>query len=460
MIPPRLDRLLRPGAPAATLGELFDGAGYRLYLVGGSVRDLLLGEEHSDLDFATDARPDQIRAVVAGWADDVVVTGQEFGTVGVVKQGDVHEITTFRREVYRNETRKPTVEFSEDIETDLSRRDFTVNAIALRLPEPEMVDPHGGLNDLATGVLRTPLAPEVSFGDDPLRMLRLYRFVATLGFSADGAATEAVKRMAERLEIVSAERIREELSRLIVGDNVAAALWGLVESGLAERFLPELPALGVAHDPYQRHKDVLSHSIAVVEKCPPRLEIRLAALLHDIGKPQTREFAEGRVTFHHHEVVGARLAKARLRELRYPKRVVDDVSRLVYLHMRPHTFVLGWTDRAVRRYVRDAGHLLESLNTLVRCDVTTANEKRARQISRRIDELEEWIEALSKKEELDRLRPPIDGHQVMNRLGLQPGPLVGEAMDLLLEHRIDHGPYSEEEAFALLDDWARGKGIL
>ncbi len=460
MIPPRLDRLLRPGAPAATLGELFDGAGYRLYLVGGSVRDLLLGEEHSDLDFATDARPDQIRAVVAGWADDVVVTGQEFGTVGVVKQGDVHEITTFRREVYRNETRKPTVEFSEDIETDLSRRDFTVNAIALRLPEPEMVDPHGGLNDLATGVLRTPLAPEVSFGDDPLRMLRLYRFVATLGFSADGAATEAVKRMAERLEIVSAERIREELSRLIVGDNVAAALWGLVESGLAERFLPELPALGVAHDPYQRHKDVLSHSIAVVEKCPPRLEIRLAALLHDIGKPQTREFAEGRVTFHHHEVVGARLAKARLRELRYPKRVVDDVSRLVYLHLRPHTFVLGWTDRAVRRYVRDAGHLLESLNTLVRCDVTTANEKRARQISRRIDELEEWIEALSKKEELDRLRPPIDGHQVMNRLGLQPGPLVGEAMDLLLEHRIDHGPYSEEEAFALLDDWARGKGIL
>ncbi len=323
-----------------------------------------------------------------------------------------------------------------------------------------MVDPHGGLNDLATGVLRTPLAPEVSFGDDPLRMLRLYRFVATLGFSADGAATEAVKRMAERLEIVSAERIREELSRLIVGDNVAAALWGLVESGLAERFLPELPALGVAHDPYQRHKDVLSHSIAVVEKCPPRLEIRLAALLHDIGKPQTREFAEGRVTFHHHEVVGARLAKARLRELRYPKRVVDDVSRLVYLHLRPHTFMMGWTDRAVRRYVRDAGHLLESLNTLVRCDVTTANEKRARQISRRIDELEEWIEALSKKEELDRLRPPIDGHQVMNRLGLQPGPLVGEAMDLLLEHRIDHGPYSEEEAFALLDDWARGKGIL
>jgi len=464
MLPDRVQRLFERGSHAMSLARLFDEAGHELFLVGGSVRDAILDRPHDDLDFATDARPEAIKEVVGHWAHNLFTAGELFGTIGAVKEGHVFEITTYRSEVYHEESRQPVVEFSDNIEADLSRRDFAVNAMALRLlpgdPEPELVDPWGGLGDLAAMVLRTPQSPEVSFGDDPLRMIRLYRFAATLGFSIHPSAAEAARQMAARLDIVSAERIRDEFGKLMLAPEPSSAVMGLVEAGLAAHFIPEIPALALSQDPHHRHKDVLAHTLAVVDKTPPRLEIRLAALLHDVGKPETREFVEGgQVSFHHHEVVGARLARRRLRALQFPKQVIHDVSKLVFLHMRPHTFKDGWTDRAVRRYVRDAGEQLEDLNLLVRCDVTTRNEKLQRTIQRRIDELEKRIGELRQQEELDRLRAPIDGHDVMEYLGIAPGPKVGEAMNLLLEYRIDEGPYSREEAFELLDGWV-ADGII
>ena len=456
MIPPRLEPLLRADAPAGKLAALFSDAGHELALVGGSVRDALLGREIDDLDFTTDARPERIKEIVGQWAHDLYLAGQRFGTIGAIHDGHLYEITTYRSEVYAEESRKPDVSYSDDIAEDLSRRDFTVNAMALRLDgngSPELIDPYGGLADMAAKTLRTPLDPEVSFGDDPLRMLRLFRFLSTIGFAPDEPALRATAALADRLDIISRERIQVELSKLLVGDHVADALWGMVQTGLADHFLPELAALELQQDPQHRHKDVLAHSIAVCAKTQPILELRLAALLHDIGKPATRAFGPGGVTFHHHEVVGARMTRARLKELRYPRQQIKDVSDLVFLHMRPHTYKMGWTDSAVRRYVRDAGPLLDWLNELVRCDVTTRNEKRARAIQRRIDELEERIAVLREREEIDKLRPPIDGTAVIEYLELEPGPIVGEVMDILYEHRIEHGPYSEEEAFRLLDEW-------
>lgn len=462
MIPARLERLFADGSPIQELGDRFSAAGRQLYLVGGSVRDAFLEASTKDLDFATDALPDDTAKLLDGWADSVFRVGEAFGTIGATRRGEVYEITTFRSDVYREESRKPRVKFSDNIETDLSRRDFTVNAMAIRLTgatSPEMVDPFMGLADLAERVLRTPVEPEVSFGDDPLRMLRLFRFVSTLGFIPDDDATAAVGRMRDRLSIISAERIRDELDKLITGDHVADGLWGLVRSRLAEEFLPELTALELEQDPLHHHKDVLAHTIAVVAKTSPELTLRLAALFHDIGKPATREFGADGVTFHHHEVVGARMTRRRMRELRYPNDVIKDVSQLVYLHMRPHTYKMGWTDSAVRRYVRDAGPLLSRLNELVRCDVTTRNKQRANRIGRRIEEMEERIDELRKQEELDALRPPIDGNDVMHYLELEPGPEVGRVMNMLLEHRIEHGPYDPDEAYHLLDEWrAAGSG--
>ncbi len=456
-LPTRFSRVLDPDGPTSQLAELFQAEGFELFLVGGSVRDAFLGSgEDNDLDYTTIARPADIKRIMSPWADELFAVGEAFGTIGAIKDGYHIEVTTFRAEVYRADSRKPEVSFSQDLETDLSRRDFTANAMALKLgSEPGLIDPFGGLHDIADKVLRTPLAPEIAFEDDPLRMLRMYRFVSQLGFTPDESAVEATRSMADRLSIVSAERIRDELIKLLQGERVEEGLWGLIDSGLAAQFLPELPALALEVDPEHHHKDVLAHTIAVVGKAPPNenVRLRLAALLHDIGKPATREFEGGRVTFHHHEVVGARMARDRMRELRFPKDVTSDVQKLVYLHMRPHTFKMGWTDRAVRRYVRDAGHLLAELNTLVRCDVTTRNERREQQIQRQIDELEERIEELGQKEELASMRPPIDGYAVMAHLGIEPGRQVGEAMDMLLEHRIDHGPYDATEAFALLDAW-------
>lgn len=459
MIPPRLRHLIEPDLPPIQLAELFDRAGEEIYLVGGSVRDAFLGREVEDFDFATSARPDAISSIVKPWADVVYDVGAAFGTVAARKGDHTVELTTFRNEIYRDDSRKPHVTFSDTIEADLRRRDFTVNAIALSLPDLVAVDPHEGLADLAAGRLRTPLDPEIAFGDDPLRMLRLFRFQATLGFEPSDEALQAVERMASRLEIISSERIRDELSKLIVAPSPSAALEGLVASGLANHFLPELPRLAMEQDPHHHHKDVLAHTFAVVDKASPDLTLRLAALLHDVGKPDTREFGQGGVSFHHHEVVGARMARARLKALRYPKDIVDDVSELVYLHLRPHTLKMGWTDSAVRRYVRDAGHLLEKLNELVRCDVTTANERRERSIQNRIDDLETRIEELSAREELAKLRAPIDGNQVMDYLGIEPGPKVGEIMGLLLEKRIEEGPYDEAEAYATARSWALEQGL-
>lgn len=454
MIPDRLQFLVAPDLPPAQLAEVFHRAGKSLYLVGGSVRDAFLERDVDDFDFATDARPEEISSLLDRWADAVYKVGVAFGTVAGKKAGHTVEVTTFRDEIYRDDSRKPHVTFSDNIETDLSRRDFTVNAIALSLMEMKPIDPYGGLADLATGVLRTPIDPEISFSDDPLRMLRLFRFRAGLGFDIDESALEAVRNMGDRLGIVSAERIRDELSKMLLTPAPEEALGEMVRSGLADYFLPELPALAMEQDPHHHHKDVLAHTLAVVEKASPDLVLRLAALLHDVGKPDTREFGPGGVSFHHHEVVGARMARKRLRALRYPKEIVDDVSQLVFLHLRPHTLKMGWTDSAVRRYVRDAGPLLNRLNELVRCDVTTANARRERAIQNGIDELEERIEVLAAKEELASLRPPIDGNDVMEYLRISPGPQIGDIMSLLLEKRIEDGPFSRHEAFVLARAWA------
>jgi poly(A) polymerase len=461
-IPPRLRPLLDAESPVQQLAGRLAAAGHQCYLVGGSVRDAFLDlspEEKRDVDLATDARPDAVERIVRDWADQVWLQGQRFGTVGCEKDGMRIEITTFRAEVYRPESRKPEVAFADDIETDLSRRDFTVNAMALRLPVPELIDPFGGAADLAAKRLRTPLAPEVSFLDDPLRMLRAARFHAAFSLAPDPDLVAAVHELHGRLEIVSAERIRDELTKLLVLPDPSAGLWFLCRTGLSDEFLPELNAMELEQDPIHQHKDVLAHTIAVVRKTRPELRVRLAALLHDIGKPKTRSVGPGGVSFHHHEVVGARMAEERLRALRFPGDVVENVARLVYLHLRIHTYAMGWTDRAVRRYVRDAGPLLEPLNHLVRCDCTTRNRAKARALNRRIDELEERIARLREQEELDRIRPPLDGRQVMAFLGIEPGPLVGEALDFLLEIRLDEGPIAEDEAYERLAAWARERGI-
>jgi poly(A) polymerase len=460
-IPPRLRPLLDRGSPVQQLAERLRAAGHQCYLVGGTVRDALLDRAHedADVDVATDARPDAVEAVVRGWADDVWLQGQRFGTVGARVDGTRLEITTFRAEVYRPESRKPEVEFADDVETDLSRRDFTVNAMALELPEPRLLDPFDGAADLVSRRLRTPLEPEVSFLDDPLRMLRAARFVAAFELVPDAAVVTAIEELHPRLEIVSAERIRDELNKLLLVDDPSPGLWLLTRTGLSDEFLPELNAMRLEQDPIHRHKDVLAHTIAVVKNTRRDLKVRLAALLHDVGKPKTRSIGPGGVSFHHHEVVGARMAEERLRELRYPNDVIDDVTRLIYLHLRIHTYSMGWTDRAVRRYARDAGPLLDDLNHLVRCDCTTRNQARARALQRRMDELEARIAVLREQEELDRIRPPLDGRQVMAFLGIPPGPLVGEALDFLLEARLDAGPIEEADAYERLRGWATEHGI-
>jgi poly(A) polymerase len=441
------------------LGSRFQKAGHQLYLVGGSVRDAVRGQPHKDLDFATDARPEQVVRLLQGWADHRYLKGIRFGTVGAIKGEFELEITTFREEVYPDDSRHPEVTFAKDVETDLSRRDFTINAMAVRLPDKTFLDPFRGLYDLGHKVLRTPLKPEVSFGDDPLRMLRAARFVATLEVAPEAGVVEAIRALKDRLAIVSAERIADELFKLLVGTQAAAGLELVVETGLADVFLPELPALKLEQDPVHQHKDVFKHTLAVIERCPPDLTLRLAALLHDIGKPKTREITPEGVQFHHHEVVGARLAEERLRALRAPEKLIHDVRTLVELHLRFHTYHLGWSDGALRRYVRDAGPLLDRLNQLTRADCTTQNPRKARELAGLQDELEERIARLAEEENLAAIRPPLDGNQVMEHLGLPPGPEIGEALAHLLELRMDRGPIEDEEAYRLLDEWAASRGL-
>lgn len=446
MIPERLKPIIDDVRP---LADRFTAVGHHVYLVGGIVRDLVLGRvsDDADLDLTTDARPDQTIAVLSGWADSVWSQGQAFGTIGARKGDTIYEITTHRAEAYREDSRKPHVVYADDVADDLSRRDFTVNAMALRLPDVELIDPFGGIADLGAGVLRTPLAPEVSFSDDPLRMLRAARFIAGYGLTPDPALVAAVRAMRSRLDIVSAERIRDELSKLMVVDDPSPGLWFLVDTELSDEFMPELRAMRLEQDPIHRHKDVLAHTIAVVAKTSPRLIVRLAALLHDIGKPKTRSIGSRGVSFHHHEVVGARMARDRLRALRFSNEVVADVQRLVFLHLRFHGYRDDvWSDAAVRRYARDAGPLLDDLNELTRCDCTTRNEGRARVLAARMDALEARIAELREREELESMRPDIDGNRVMELLGIGPGPEVGEALSMLLDARLDEGPLGEAEA--------------
>jgi poly(A) polymerase len=458
VVPERLAPILEQVRP---LAARFDAAGHRIYLVGGIVRDLVLGRPlQGDIDLTTDARPEVTSELAKGWADAIWDQGARFGTVGL-KRGDVTvEVTTHRAEAYVPESRKPDVSFAEDIEADLSRRDFTVNAMALRVTgaaddDLELIDPFGGVTDLASGVLRTPLGPEVSFSDDPLRMLRAARFLAGYGLTPEPALVEAVRSMVHRLEIVSAERVRDELCKLLVVEDPSPGLWFLVDTGIADIVLPELPAMRVEQDPIHRHKDVLAHTIAVVAKTQPALIVRMAALLHDIGKPKTRSIGGTKgVSFHHHEVVGARMARDRLRALRFPNDQIEAISQLVYLHLRFHGYSDEvWTDAAVRRYVRDAGPLLRELNELTRCDCTTRNERKAKMLAARMDALEERIAELREREELESIRPDIDGQTVMAHLGIPPGRAVGEALAMLLEARLEEGPLGEEEALRRLDEW-------
>ncbi|GAC1589650.1 MAG: CCA tRNA nucleotidyltransferase [Acidimicrobiales bacterium] len=452
MVPDRLQPLL---AETSGLTERFTGAGYRLYLVGGVVRDLIVNRlsDEADLDFTTDARPDEIERLLSGWADAIWTQGKRFGTIGAKRGSRTVEITTFRAEAYQPDSRKPSVEFATDIEVDLSRRDFTVNAMALSLPDLQLVDPHGGTADLVGGRLRTPLDPLISFSDDPLRMLRGARFLAGYGLEPDAALVAAVEHLGDRLNIVSAERIRSELDKLMVVDAPGPGLWFVVNSGLAAHFLPELPGLALEQDPIHRHKDVLAHTIAVVEKTSANRLLRLAALFHDVGKPKTRSFAGGGVSFHHHEVVGARMTRDRMQALKYPTDDVETVTALVELHLRFHTYKMGWTDRAVRRYVRDAGPLLEELNELTRCDCTTRNAARARALGRRMDELEARISELRAQEEIDAMRPELDGRTVMELLGVGPGPVVGRALNYLLDVRLDEGVLGPDGARKRLMTW-------
>jgi poly(A) polymerase len=454
------------GKPLASdLAEKFAKAGFTLALVGGPVRDAILGRLGNDLDFTTNAKPDETKAIIKKGADSIWETGREFGTIAA-QYGDVTvEITTYRSEKYESDSRNPEVKFGETIEGDLLRRDFTVNAMALELTTtpPTFIDNFDGINDLARKVLRTPGTPENSFSDDPLRMMRAARFAAQLGFEVDPSIIAAIKEMAARIEIISAERIRDEFVKLIMSENPRAGLTLLVETGLAEYVLPEIPKLKLEIDEHHHHKDVYEHTLKVLEQAialedrlgGPNLVIRLAALLHDIGKPKTRELIEGGgVSFHHHEVVGARMAKERLKTLRFSNDVISDVSSLVFLHLRFHGYGTGeWTDSAVRRYIRDAEHQLTHLHVLTRADCTTRNQRKAESLADTYDSLETRIAKLMEEEELEKIRPDLDGLEIMAILGISPSPIVGRAYQYLLDLRMDRGPLGPDVAKAELLNW-------
>ncbi|WP_403021842.1 CCA tRNA nucleotidyltransferase [Salinibacterium sp. GXW1014] len=448
------------------LADAFAAAGHELALVGGPVRDAFLGRELNDLDFTTDARPDRILEIVTPISSAQWDIGRAFGTIGAVVEGHTVEITTYRTDAYDGETRKPEVEFGMSLDEDLVRRDFTVNAMALRLPQQKLVDPSGGMDDLLASRLATPAAPEVSFGDDPLRMLRAARFTSQLGFTVSEEVRAAMTALAGRLSIISAERVSDELTKLLLTASPRAGIELMVETGLADEVLPEIPALRLQVDEHAHHKDVYQHSLTVLDQAielegtrehepSPDLVLRLAALLHDIGKPATKRVEGGGVvTFHHHDVVGAKLATKRLKALRFDKETIQSVSKLIELHLRFFGYTEGaWTDSAVRRYVRDAGNHLERLHILTRADVTTRNRRKASRLARAYDDLEQRIKELAEQEEIAAVRPDLDGEQIMALLGIRPGREVGEAYRFLLELRLDEGPLGEEEAERRLRAW-------
>ncbi|MBK0418720.1 CCA tRNA nucleotidyltransferase [Leucobacter sp. CSA1] len=459
-----------------SLAEAFAAEGHEFALVGGPVRDALLGRAVTDLDFTTSARPDETREILDRLTKNVWDVGRDFGTIAARLHDETVEITTYRAEVYREHSRKPEVSYGDTIEGDLVRRDFTINALALMLPEMRLVDVGsasgngGGVDDLLAGRIRTPGSAESSFTDDPLRMLRAARFAAQLGFAVVPETQEAMVEFADRLGIVSAERIRDEFVKLLSADDPVPGIRLLVETGLAELFLPELTALVATQDDHGRHKDVYEHSLTVLQQAialersrrpgeAPDVVLRIAALLHDIGKPATRRFERGGVTFHHHDVVGAKLAKKRLRELRFDNDTVKRVARLIELHLRFFGYSdQQWTDSAVRRYVRDAGSELERLHILTRADVTTRNRRKAERLEHAYDDIERRIAELSEAEELAAVRPELDGQRIMELLGIGPGPEVGRAYRFLLELRLDEGPIGEEAAVERLREWWASEG--
>ena len=448
-----------------TLASAFKEAGFKLALVGGPVRDAILGRLGNDLDFTTNANPKYCEKILNKWADSVWDVGAAFGTIAGKKGEVTVEITTYRSESYKADSRKPVVEFGDNIEADLARRDFTINAMALELTteKPTFIDLFNGVSDLQNKLIKTPGKPEDSFSDDPLRMMRAARFMSQLDFTVDLAVIAAMKSMAKRLEIISSERIREEFIKTVMGQKPKLGITLLVETGLADIFLPEVPKLKLEIDEHHHHKDVYEHSLTVLEQAialeerlgGPNLTLRLAALLHDIGKPKTRQLiAGGGVSFHHHEVVGARMCKERLRTLRFDNHLINDVAKLVFLHLRFHGYGSGeWSDSAVRRYVRDAGELLTHLHLLTRADCTTRNKKKADLLAKTYDELEDRIAVLMQQEELNKIRPDLTGEQIMQILNLKPSPAVGKAYDFLLELRLENGPMGEEKAKQELLNW-------
>jgi poly(A) polymerase len=453
-------------APAATsLATAFKAAGFKLALVGGPVRDAILGRLGNDLDFTTNARPKESEKILNKWADSVWDIGAAFGTVAGKKGEITVEITTYRSENYEKDSRKPSVEFGENIEGDLSRRDFTINAMALELTtnEPTFIDLFNGVADLQNKIIKTPGEPSDSFTDDPLRMMRAARFMSQLNFTIDESVLVAIKEMAHRLSIISSERVRDEFIKIIMSDNPRLGISLLVECGLADIFLPEIPKLKLEIDEHHHHKDVYEHSLTVLEQAialeerlgGANLTLRLAALLHDIGKPKTKALiAGGGVSFHHHEVVGAKMTKERLRTLRFDNNIVKDVGQLVFLHLRFHGYGSGeWTDSAVRRYVRDAGELLDHLHLLTRADCTTRNQKKAQLLANTYDQLEQRIKELMQQEELNKIRPDLTGEQIMQILNVKPSPIVGKAYDFLLELRLENGPIGEDKAKEALLTW-------
>ena len=448
-----------------TLASAFKEAGFKLALVGGPVRDAILGRLGNDLDFTTNANPKDCEKILNKWADSVWDVGAAFGTIAGKKGEVTVEITTYRSESYKADSRKPVVEFGDNIEADLARRDFTINAMALELTteKPTFIDLFNGVSDLQNKLIKTPGKPEDSFSDDPLRMMRAARFMSQLDFTVDPAVIAAMKSMAKRLEIISSERIRDEFIKTVMGQKPKLGITLLVETGLADIFLPEVPKLKLEIDEHHHHKDVYEHSLTVLEQAialeerlgGPNLTLRLAALLHDIGKPKTRQLiAGGGVSFHHHEVVGARMCKERLRTLRFDNHLINDVAKLVFLHLRFHGYGSGeWSDSAVRRYVRDAGELLTHLHLLTRADCTTRNKKKADLLAKTYDELEDRITVLMQQEELNKIRPDLTGEQIMQILNLKPSPAVGKAYDFLLELRLENGPMGEEKAKQELLNW-------
>ena len=452
MVPTTLINALDEKPFLKEVSTSYEEAGFEIYLVGGAVRDGILGIETNDFDFTTNASPEDSLGLLDKKGYKTTEIGKAFGTIETtIEKCSIH-ITTYREDTYEKDSRKPEVQTSKDLDTDLSRRDFTINALAYDMNKNEIIDPYSGLKDLSEGIIRTPDSPDISFSDDPLRMLRACRFISTHGFTPNNDVFEAIKKNLERIEIVSTERIRDELTKLLTGKNPSLGIKAFVESGLSQLIMPELDELKIEVDPNHHHKDVYEHTMVVVDRVLPTLISRMSALLHDIGKPKTKGIENGKVHFRHHEVVGAKMTKKIMKRLKYDKRTISDVALLVENHLRPHTFKMGWTDSAVRRYIIDAGDLMSELNELVRADITTKNKEKYDDINKYLDEMEVRIKEVTEKEELSKLRPPISGDEVMEMFNLESGPAVGKIMKALYEQRINDGEVSKEEAVKLAEE--------